>query len=741
MPENIQRDNERIKGMVTEIIYSNSQNGYTVCELETDEDTLTAVGYMPYISEGERVELVGNWTFHQDYGPQFKAEYCEKTMPSEVSDILKYLSGGCIKGVRAATAQKIVDMFGEDTFNVLENEPEKLAKINGISKKRAEEIGADYARQQGVRNVVMFLQKLGISPASAVKVFKRYGVSSIDKVKANPYLLCEAVYSIGFKTADKIALEMGVKPNSLIRIKAAIRHILVNASMNGHTFLPKAVLLEEVCTFLNVDKDEAENSVISMIFENRLKNELCDGGEERIYLADLFDAERYVAQKLVRIANINAKNVGDDIEKSIELAEKEQNIKLAEHQKSAVFCALSNGASVITGGPGTGKTTIIKTIISIMDGLEKKVLLAAPTGRAAKRMSEVCGVEAKTIHRLLESGYSEDEDVMNFARNEDNPIECDVLIVDEMSMVDILLMNSLLKAMRPDTRLIMVGDSDQLPSVGPGYVLHDIIESGVIPQVALTEIFRQAKESAIVVNAHRINRGEYPVMNENGTDFFLVKRENAVDIASSIVDLCINRLPKAYLINPLYQIQVLSPTRKGIAGVNELNIALQRVINPPSKKKREKIYKNITFREGDKVMQTRNNYDMEWTRLDDEKTTGMGIFNGDIGYIHKIDRENEFAEIVFDDRLCDYEFSKLEDLDLAYAVTVHKSQGSEFDVVVMPMYPCAPMLQNRNLFYTAVTRAKQLVVLVGREGCIRTMVDNVSEQARYSGLYDKLCRV
>ena len=731
-------ENEIINGTVTEIVYYNSVNGYAVCEVDTEEDSVTAVGYMPYIGAGEKVSLNGQWTFHPDYGPQFKVEFYEKTMPSEVGDILKYLAGGSIKGVRQVTAQKIVDMFGADTFNVLNTEPEKLAKINGISKKKALEIGEEFAKQQGVRNIVMYLQKYAITPAAAIKFYKRYGTNSIIKIKENPYLLSEAVYTIGFKTADKVALDMGIEYNSPIRIEAAVRHILTNATLSGHTFLPKNTLINEVISFLGVHYDEAENSVTSMIFDCKLKNANTENGQN-IYLPKLYEAEVYVADKLRRIARLKREKAEINIDKQIKTVEKEKGISLAEHQKSAIYCALENGATVITGGPGTGKTTIINTIISIMDKLGKTVLLAAPTGRAAKRMTEVCDTEAKTIHRLLESGYSEDEENMNFMRDEDNPLDCDMIIVDEMSMVDILLMNALLKALKTKTCIVMVGDSDQLPSVGAGNVLHDIINSGVIPTVALTEIFRQAKESAIVVNAHKINRGEYPEVNGEKTDFFLVKRENAVDISASIVDLCANRLPKAYRFNPKYQIQVLSPTRKGITGVAELNTALQKELNPPSKTKREKQFKNITFREGDKVMQIRNNYDMEWTRIDDEKTTGFGVFNGDIGYIHHIDKEGESATVVFDDKVCMYEFSRLEELELAYAVTVHKSQGSEFDVVVMPMYPCAPMLQNRNLFYTAVTRAKKMVVLVGREQCMQTMVDNVNEQNRYSGLKNKLC--
>lgn len=738
MSDYTQQENEKIKGIVTEIVYYNSVNGYAVCDIDTDEDPVTAVGYMPYIAGGEKVTLTGQWTFHQDYGPQFKVEFFEKDMPSEVNDILKYLASGSIKGVRMITAQKIVDMFGEDTLKILETKPDELAKIQGISKKKALEIGEEYIKQQGVRNIVMYLQKFGITPASAVKVYKRYGSEAVEIVKDNPYVLSETVYNIGFKTVDKIALEMGVQPNAVIRIEAAIKHILNNATMSGHTYLPKNFLLEEVCRFLNISSEEAENTLVKMIFESKLKNEIDDNNTQNIYLPKLYEAEFYVATKIKKISKNKTDNNDIDIEKIIKEVEKQNKITLAEHQKSAVYCAMEKGATVITGGPGTGKTTIINTIIQIMYKLDQKVMLAAPTGRAAKRMTEVCGVESKTIHRLLESTFSEADDNMRFYKNEENPLDCDLLIIDEMSMVDILLMQALLKALKAHTRLIMVGDSDQLPSVGAGNVLHDIINSGVVSTVSLTEIFRQAKESAIVVNAHKINHGEYPEFNKEGTDFFLVKRDNAVDISSSIIDLFIKRLPKAYRYNPLYQIQILSPTRKGITGVTELNNALQKVINPPDKKKREKSFKNIIFREGDKVMQTRNNYDMEWTKLDNHEETGFGIFNGDIGYIHHIDKEMESATIVFDDRLCIYEFAKMEDLDLAYAVTVHKSQGSEFDAVIMPMYPCASMLQNRNLFYTAVTRAKKLVVLVGRESCIQDMINNKNEQIRYTGLEQKL---
>ena len=737
MLENLQNEKEKLIGQVVGIVYYNSDNGYTVCDIETLEDTVTAVGYMPQIAEGEQVTVFGEWTFHQDYGPQFKAEYYERTLPTEVDDILKYLASGSIKGVGMATAKKIVDVFGKDTLDIIEHQPEKLAVINGISKKKALDIGADFVKQQGIRNIVMYLQKFGITPQSAVKLYKRYGNSSVERIKENPYILSDSLYNIGFKTADKIALDMGVESNAPIRIRAATKYVLNTASMNGHTYLPQNNLVEEICRLIKVGFEEAENIVLKMIFSSELKTENNDD-LQKVYLPNLYEAEVYVAEKISKISK-NTEGIGNlNIENLIKTIEKANNITLANLQKKAVTQALENGAIIITGGPGTGKTTIINTIIKIMDTLEKKVLLAAPTGRAAKRMSEVCGVPAKTIHRLLEYIFSSNEDKMQFGKNENNPLDCDLLIIDEMSMVDISLMEAVLKATRINTRIIMVGDCDQLPSVGAGNVLHDIINSGVIPVVSLKEVFRQAKESAIVVNAHKINNGEYPIFNQEGTDFFIVKRDSATEISDSIIDLFINRLPNAYKYNPLYQIQILSPTRKGITGINELNNALQKVINPPDKKKKEKQYKNVIFREGDKVMQTRNNYELEWAKYDAPDVLGCGIFNGDIGYIHKINAEDKTATIVFDDKVCVYEFSQLEDIELAYAITVHKSQGSEFDVIIMPMYPCAPMLQSRNLFYTAVTRAKKLVVLVGRESSVKTMVDNKLRQVRFTGLEEKI---
>lgn len=731
-----EHETEKMTGVVREVVFYNRENGYAVCALETSDDFVTAVGCMPGVAEGESVTLEGVWSFHQEYGPQLKVLRFDKNMPTEEADILKYLSSGTIRGVRMATAKKIVAYFGKDALNILASCPEKLSQIHGISPKKAREIGEEYARQMGVRTVMLFLQKFGIGPSCAVRIYKRYGVNAVDVIQENPYVLAEAVYGIGFKTADSIALQMGVALNAPVRIEAALCHLLWNATLSGHTFLPKDKLLEQATALIGCDAGEAEQCAGTLVFASKLVREQAADGE-RMYLSALYQAEVYTAAKLKKLAQVRHLTVDFDVEAVIAQVEREQHISLAEHQKSAVYCALENGVTVITGGPGTGKTTIINSIIRMMEQLGKSVLLAAPTGRAAKRMTEVCGMEAKTIHRLLESSYSDDRDHMQFMRDDENPLECDILIVDEMSMVDIFLIHALLKAVKAGTRLVLVGDSDQLPSVGAGYVLRDIIQSGVIPTVALTDIFRQAKESAIVVNAHRINHGALPKCNEPGSDFFLVRREHAADIASAIVELCCKRLPAAYGYNPTAQIQVLSPTRKGLTGVQELNAQLQAVLNPPAPHKRERRFKNRVLREGDKVMQIKNNYDLEWSRLEDG-AEGTGVFNGDIGYVHHIDADGEEVAVVFDDRLCLYPYGLLDELELAYAVTVHKSQGSEFDVIVMPMYPCAPMLQTRNLLYTAVTRAKKLVVLVGRERSIAAMVQNIHEQTRYSGLGSKL---
>jgi len=727
-------EQQALNGVVEDIVYYNNDNGYAVCYVQIDNEYVTVVGYMPCIAEGESITVNGVWTYHPEYGKQFKAEYFEKNMPREKAEILKYLSSGIIKGIRQATAQKIVDFFGDKALDIIAKSPQRLAEINGISANKAIEIGKSYVEQIGVRDVVMFLQKFGISANYAVKVYKRYGSGSVEIIKHNPYILAEEVYGIGFKMADKIAIMAGISSNSAIRIEAAVKYSLWNASTNGHTFLPRDLLIQSTKNIIEVDDGEVDNAISGLLFADKLKNEQYQAFEA-IYLTPFYNAENYISKRLRMLNRACEENC--DIENIISRVEKEQDITLADMQKEAVSLAIENNAVVITGGPGTGKTTIINSIIKVMEFLDKKIMLAAPTGRAAKRMTEMCGEDAKTIHRLLEATFSDEHEGMHFGRDEKSPLDCDVLIVDEMSMVDTLLMNSLLKAVKDSTKLILVGDSDQLPSVGAGYVLKDIISAGTIATVSLTEIFRQAKESMIVQNAHKINNGSYPVVNEQNTDFFLVQRENAGEIVNSIVDLCINRLPKKYGVNPMAQIQVITPTRKGPSGVNILNEKLQFALNPPTKMKKEKNFKNILFREGDKIMQIKNNYTIEWEKQEDD-SSGVGVFNGDVGFIEKINFDKENVKVIFDDRICVYDFSQLDELDLAYAVTVHKSQGSEFDVVVMPMYPVAPLLQSRNLFYTSVTRAKKLVVLVGRSSVIANMVDNVNEQKRYSGLLNKL---
>ncbi|MBQ2754813.1 MAG: ATP-dependent RecD-like DNA helicase, partial [Clostridia bacterium] len=723
-----------IKGTVENLIYSNSQNGYTVLNVLLQDGTeLSVVGYLPGISEGEQVEITGNYTVHPKYGEQFSALSYVRVLPQKLSEIIKFLSSGIIKGVGPATAKKIADRFGEESLEIIADYPARLAEISGISEKKALEIGKSYVEQLGVRDVVMFFQRYGISSKFAMKIYQKYGLTSVEQIKLNPYLLAEQVRGIGFNKVDGIALSLGFSHNDKRRICAGVIYCLYSAALNGHSFLPKGMLVENVVKLLDVDEGEAENAVTSLVFAEKIyieKHTMFDA----VYLPVYKNAEDYTAKRIKSYNNIYKKDK-KKVDKILGNIEKQQNIVLADMQKEAVYTVMDNGVTVITGGPGTGKTTIINAIIKVMEEMGKTVFLAAPTGRAAKRMTEMCGVEGKTIHRLLEVEFKDDDETTFFGKNEDNPIDCDVLIIDETSMVDILLMSSVLKALKPTARLILVGDSDQLPSVSAGYVLRDIIASGAVKTIALTEIFRQAKESAIVVNAHLINGGKYPELNNADNDFFLVRRDSAADIVSTIVQLSEKRLPNAYGFDSVNQIQVISPTRKGQAGVVALNEKLQAALNPKSKTKKEKTFGGVTFREGDKVMQNKNNYDIEWTK---GELRGNGVFNGDIGYIECVDLYEEILTVVFDDKQYVYNFSQADELELAYAITVHKSQGSEFDAVVMPMYPCAPMLQNRNLLYTAVTRAKKLAVLVGREECIKTMVDNKSEQKRYSGLQKKL---
>ncbi len=725
-----------IEGIVQEIIYQNIANGYTVCDIDVEGVFSTAVGIMPGVAPGEGVRLTGNFTTHPEYGEQFRVETCEKILPKGKLQILLYLSSGIIKGIGPATAQKIVEKFGEEALDVIRDDPERLSTIRGISRKKAEEMRDSLLEKQAVQGVVMFLQPFGVTASFAVRVFKKFGAEAQNRIEKNPYVLCE-VDGIGFKTADKIAMQMGVAADDEERLVNGIQYVLLEYAANGHTYLPEALLVQKSVEILGAHAEQIENAKAKMLFDGRLMRESAPQGA-RIYLPVYFHAEMGVARRLYAIMRSSRTGLGIPMETAVSRAEHRAGITLSERQREACYMVMQNGVSVITGGPGTGKTTVINAIIEIMTEVGAAVALCAPTGRAAKRMAETCGMEAKTIHRLLELNFTGSDDKQVFGRSEECPLEEDVIIVDEMSMVDVLLMHALLKALKPGARLILVGDADQLTSVGAGDVLRDILESEAVPSSRLTEIYRQAAESMIVVGAHKINAGEIPEVNQKDKDFFFVHREDADSILGTVCELVSARLPKAYGVSPMSQIQVICPSRKSQLGVNAVNRALQARLNPPDAKKAEKILGETVFREGDKVMQIRNNYDIAWRSLDSDEE-GCGVFNGDVGRIHTIYTKGQYIEVLFEEeRLVRYDFSQLEELEMAYAATVHKSQGSEFDVVIIPMFPCAPQLMCRNLLYTAVTRARKLVVLVGREQVMREMITSRREIERFSGLAGKI---
>ncbi len=726
-----------IQGTVEEIIYENPENGYTVCDVLSAGQLVTMTGYMPNLSKGEQIEAHGDWVTHIEYGDQFKVEYYERRMPSTEDEIEKFLASGLLPGIGKSTAKKIVVQFGKDSLDIIEHEPQKLSVISGLSKGKIDKIYQKYLELIGVRDIVIFFQQYNISPSSAVKAYRIFGSNTIAKIKENPYILADFVDGISFVTADRIATEMGFAKNSFERISSGLKFMLKQIGyLNGHTYLPRQTIVNYCSQNLEVDLGNVENAVAELISQEELiqKNY---GEYDAVYLKEYYMAETRVASRLTEMSEVVFDTDDSLLSALIEEVEQNNSFMLADAQLQAVKAAFSDSAMVITGGPGTGKTTIIRTIIELMEKSGKRVMLTAPTGRAAKRMTELCDLEAKTIHRLLEITPGENEVGNKFARNENNKLNCDVLIVDEMSMVDILLMDSLLAALSGGARLIMVGDADQLPSVGAGNVLKDIIDSDILTCIKLTEIFRQARESMIVVNAHRINRGEMPLVNDADNDFFLVTREDLTSIPETIADLCIRRLPAKYGLNSISQIQVLTPTRKSIIGVSNLNAVLQDRLNPASPEKAEHATNRCVFRTGDKVMQTKNNYQIEWERcINGEK--GTGVFNGDVGYISCIDNKNKNLSVVFDDKLVVYDFLLLDELELAYAATVHKSQGSEFDVIIMPICETHKVLMTRNLLYTAVTRAKKLVVLVGDEESIKTFVNNDNVQRRFSGLRDRM---
>ena len=723
--------------MVEDIIFRNENNLYTVATLNTQDGKATIVGYIPFINIGETIRAEGEWIYHPSYGEQLEISNVSLVVPSTLNGIEKYLSSGLIPHIGPKTAKRIVEKFGLDSLDIIQYNPERLKEIDGIGDKKLKKIVEAFEEQGDLRNIMVFLQQYGITANYGMRIYKKYGKDTINIIKENPYRLSEDIFGIGFKTADKIAQNMGISLLSPYRIEGGIRFIINKYAGNGHSYVPKEELIQSTSELLGVENTLIEESIRDLAVKGVI-HILNIEEDILVYYTPFHIAENNVSRKVVELSRVELKNFEIDIDKAIQTIEGKDGINFAKKQREAIKESIENGMVVITGGPGTGKTTTINAIIQIFEDQGLTVNLAAPTGRAAKRMTETTGKEAKTIHRLLEYSYMEEE--MAFGLDEDNPLETDLLIIDEASMIDILLMNSLLKAIVPGTRLILVGDVDQLPSVGAGNVLEDIIKSGVVKVVKLDEIFRQAEESMIVVNAHRINKGEFPFLNEKGKDFYFIRENNPNGIVNTILDLCKERLPNYYGVDPLRDIQVLTPMKKGDVGINALNKHLQNILNPKAYGKVEKTIGDELYRVGDKVMQIKNNYTTEWEIIKDGTVyeKGEGVFNGDFGFIMDID-DDKIMKILFDDeKEVEYNFNQLDELKLSYATTVHKSQGSEFPVVVMPIYWGPPMLLTRNLLYTAITRAKKLVVLVGEERYLRTMIANNRITKRYSSLDYKI---
>ena len=726
---------EKISGTVEEITFRNEQSGFTVLELDADDDLVIAVGVLPPLNSGEEVHMYGHWTTHPKFGRQFAAESCESKMPSGASAILRYLSSGAVKGIGPSTATKIVEAFGDRTLEIIENQPHRLAEIRGISKAKAEQISEDFRSHFGLREAMAFLGQYHITPNQALAVWKRFGVGCIELIKDDPYVLCADGLNIGFERVDAIAMSMEKSPDSGRRIVAGLNYVLTHNLGNGHTCLPKEKLLDVASSLLEIDRQAVEEQLEEALDDSEfMQDEINDTAF--IFLPYIYEAELYCAGRIATMAMCPAEPIKNYARQML-LIEGMTGLSYDEHQTEAIGAAMNKGLLVLTGGPGTGKTTTLNAIIQLLEIYGHKVAIAAPTGRAAKRITEITGHEAKTIHRLLEVEWGEN-DTQSFARNDKNPLDCDALIVDELSMTDILLFQSLLRAVKFGCRLVLVGDSDQLPSVGAGNVLGDLIKSGRVPVVALTEVFRQAQKSAIIMNAHRIVSGEMPRLDLLDNDFFFLPIREREKITQMISDLCFTRLPDAYGFNPLKDIQVLCPGRKGELGTIELNRILQQRFNPQHQKRPEIKLNGVTFRQGDKIMQVKNNYNVEWTK--DDGSEGTGIFNGDVGMLEEIDKLHGFLKVRFDDRTATYSIDNADELEHAYAITVHKSQGSEFPAVIIPMYPMAPQLCYRNLLYTAVTRARSILIMVGHKQIAYQMVRNQKKTLRYSALDEFLKR-
>ena len=730
---------EVLNGFVENIVFKSEDTGYVVCKIRSENKFISDIGTVHFMREGQNVKLTGYWTVHKQFGNQFNIQDYEELLPNSLDGIEKYLSAGIIHGIGPVTAKKIIEKFGAETLDIMENNIERLMEIEGIGEKKFQIIYESYIEQQGLKDIILYFHKHGVTNNQCVKIYKKFGPNAKQIVSDNPYILCDEISGIGFKTADRIAMSIGVESSSEFRIQSGIKYVMNQFCAAGNTFMPKNNILEECEKNLSISKELIEKNIYDMAAEQKIIVEKVNDVEVG-FLLQYYYCELGVTSKIITLGLQQIQTINSDIDFEIDVFEKEQKIQFAISQREAIIGAFNNGIEIITGGPGTGKTTIIKAIIHIYENNRMKVILGAPTGRAAKRMTESTGREAKTIHRLLEMGVSE-EDESVFEKGESSPLDCDVIIVDEASMIDIILMQNLLKAINLGTRLIIVGDVDQLPSVGPGNVLKDLIESEYIKVIRLKEIFRQGAESLIVINAHRINEGQMPLLNQKDKDFFFISEDNQDKILNTIIDLMNKRLPK---FNKSWEIlkdmQVLTPMRKGTLGVNNLNIRLQEIFNSPSKDKKEKTSRDILFREGDKVMQTKNNYTLKWIRVNGfGENEGSGVFNGDLGFIESIDEERKALTIIFDDeRKVIYDFNFLDELDLAYATTIHKSQGSEFKVVIIPVFMGSPFLMNRNLLYTGITRAKQLVVVVGFKKALMYMINNMNSVERYSALKHRI---
>ena len=735
------KDLETVTGYVEHIVFRNEDNGYTVFNLENDDGEITCVGNFNYISEGEKLELTGGYVDHSVYGTQFKVEAHSVKEPDDLVSIERYLGSGAVRGVGAALAGRIVKKFKNDTFRIIEEEPERLAEIKGISERKAREIAEQVGEKKDMRKAMIYLQKYGISTKLAAKIYKRYGMEVYKVLEENPYQLADNIEGVGFKTADEIAARIGIHTDSDYRIKSGLFYTLQQAVGEGHIYLPQDMLMKKAGELLGVEIYDIEKHIMDLCIEKKtvMKEE---NGQIRIYPAHYYYLELNTA-KMLHDLNIDCEMPEDMMERRLNKVEENEQIELDPMQHRAVIESIKHGLLVLTGGPGTGKTTTINTMIMFFESEGMSIFLAAPTGRAAKRMTEATGYEAQTIHRLLEVNVNpgEEEGTGGFMRNRQNPLEADVIIIDEMSMVDLSLMHALLSAVVPGTRLVLVGDVDQLPSVGAGSVLKDIIASGQFPVVTLTRIFRQAGESDIVMNAHKINAGEPVLLDNKSRDFFFLKRDDADTIIGVTIMLIQKKLPRYVGADPS-EIQVMTPTRKGLLGVERLNTVLQRYLNPEDKKKNEKEINGRLFREGDKVMQIKNNYQLEWevtTRFGLAVDKGTGIFNGDMGVITEINEYTETIEVEFDEaRKVKYGFDMTEELELAYAITVHKSQGSEYPAVIIPLLPGPKPLYNRNLLYTAVTRAKKCLMIVGSDTVFQEMIQNRYEQARYTSLAERI---